>query len=163
MNKEITFCAVAVLAACIACVSAAEESSKKPNVLMIYIDDMGSIQPSCYGGTIVPTPNIDRLAATGVRFTDGYVSACICSPSRVGLLTGRYQARTGHDANTGGPLDTVPIKNLVLSETLFPQRMKAAGYHTGMLGKWHVGCSSPEFLPISRGFDEAFGTTGNID
>ena len=75
-------------------------AADKPNVLILYLDDMGWAQPGCYGGKLAPTPNIDSIAKNGVRFTDGYVAACICSPSRVGLLTGRYQARTGHDANS---------------------------------------------------------------
>jgi arylsulfatase A-like enzyme len=75
----------------------------KPNILIFYLDDMGYAQPGCYGGKLAPTPHMDSLAACGVRFTDGYVAACVCSPSRVGLLTGRYQQRTGHDANGGAP------------------------------------------------------------
>ncbi len=75
------------------------EEATRPNVLIFYVDDMGWGQPGCYGGKLAPTPNIDALAKSGVRFTNGYSSGCICSPGRVGLLTGRYQARTGHDAN----------------------------------------------------------------
>jgi arylsulfatase A-like enzyme len=118
---------------------------------------MGWAQPGCYGGKMAPTPHIDALAAGGVRFTDGYVSACVCSPSRVGLMTGRYQARSGHDANP-----TRPGRELVLTETTFAQRMKAAGYTTGIVGKWHLGTTSPQFMPAARGFDSSFGTMGNL-
>jgi len=131
-------------------------AAPRPNVLIFYVDDMGWAQPGCYGGKITATPNIDALAAGGVRFTDGYVSACVCSPSRVGLMTGRYQARSGHDANPNRP-----GTELVLSETTMAQRMKAAGYATGMVGKWHLG-SGPAYLPGARGFDSAFGSIGNL-
>lgn len=136
-------------------------AADKPNVLILYLDDMGWAQPGCYGGKLAPTPNIDSIAKNGVRFTDGYVAACICSPSRVGLLTGRYQARTGHDANSNEGKNP-ETKNLLLSETTIAQRLKPLGYATGIFGKWHVGATSAEFLPANRGFDESFGTTGNL-
>lgn len=136
-------------------------AADKPNVLILYLDDMGWAQPGCYGGKLAPTPNIDSIAKNGVRFTDGYVAACICSPSRVGLLTGRYQARTGHDANSNEGKNP-ETKNLLLSETTIAQRLKPLGYVTGIFGKWHVGATSAEFLPANRGFDESFGTTGNL-
>ena len=136
---------------------AAQSSTQKPNVLVIYMDDMGWAQPGCYGGKMAPTPNIDALAASGVRFTDGYVSACVCSPSRVGLMTGRYQARSGHDSNP-----TRAGRELVLTETTFAQRMKTAGYTTGIVGKWHLGTTSPQFMPAARGFDSSFGSMGNL-
>ncbi len=128
-----------------------------PNVLVIYVDDMGWAQPGCYGGKMAATPNIDALAAGGVRFTDGYVSACICSPSRAGLMTGRYQARSGHDGNPNRP-----GTELALAETTLAQRLKAAGYTTGIVGKWHLGTTSPAFMPAARGFDASFGTMGNL-
>jgi len=139
----------------------ATSAADKPNVLVLYMDDMGWAQPGCYGGKLAPTPHIDSLARNGVRFTDGYVGACICSPSRVGLLTGRYQARTGHDANSNEG-KSPETKNLLLSETTIAQRLKSLGYVTGIYGKWHVGATSREYLPASRGFDESFGTTGNL-
>jgi arylsulfatase A-like enzyme len=137
----------------------AAEVSAKPNVLVIYLDDMGWGQPSCYGGKLAATPNIDALASRGIRFTSAYVSAPVCGPSRVGLMTGRYQQHTGHDANVtpkqiGNGMD--------LKEVTFAQRMKAAGYTTGIVGKWHLG-AGPEFLPVSRGFDDSYGTVGNPD
>ena len=153
MKHTLTFL-TALLLAPLAALSAAE--TPKPNVLIFYVDDMAWAQPGCYGGKMAPTPNMDALAAGGVRFTDGYVSACICSPSRVGLMTGRYQARSGHDANPNRP-----GTELVLSETTMAQRMKSAGYTTGIVGKWHLG-SGPQFLPGARGFDSAFGSMGNL-
>lgn len=131
--------------------------SKKPNVLIFCVDDMGWAQPGCYGGKMAPTPNMDALAAGGVRFTEGYSSGCVCSPGRVGLMTGRYQSRTGHDANP-----TKPGRELLLSETTMAQRLKSAGYTTGIVGKWHLGDTSQEFMPLARGFDFAVGTVGNL-
>ncbi len=129
----------------------------KPNILVFLLDDMGWAQPGCYGGKMAATPNIDALAAGGLRFTDGYSSGCICSPGRVGLMTGRYQARTGHDGNP-----TRAGRELLLNETTMAQRLKSAGYTTGIVGKWHLGDSSKEFMPLARGFDFAVGTVGNL-
>ncbi len=133
------------------------EAVTKPNVLIFYLDDMGWAQPSCYGGTLAPTPNMDRIAAQGVRFTNGYSSGCICSPGRVGLMTGRYQARTGHDANA-----TTSGRELMLDEKTMGDHFKAAGYTTGIIGKWHLGASERKYLPVSRGFDVSLGTIGNL-
>lgn len=135
----------------------ASSADRKPNILVFYVDDMGWAQPGCYGGKMAPTPHIDALAASGVRFTSGYSSGCVCSPGRVGLMTGRYQARTGHDANP-----TRPGRELLLSETTIAQRLKEVGYTTGIVGKWHLGDTSAEFLPTGRGFDFAVGTVGNL-
>src|SRR5262245_48313560 len=126
----------------------------KPNILLIYADDMGYNELSCYGGKHVPTPNIDSLAAGGQRLTQGYVSAPLCSPSRAGLMTGRYQTRFGHENNTMAP------GGLPLTETTLANRLKDLGYATCMVGKWHLG-NSPDRLPMARGFDEYFGVTGN--
>jgi arylsulfatase A-like enzyme len=137
--------------------SSAQAAESKPNILIFYLDDMGWAQPGCYGGKMAPTPNMDALAAGGMRFTNGYSSGCVCSPGRVGLMTGRYQARTGHDANP-----TREGRELLLSETTMAQHLKAAGYTTGIVGKWHLGDTSAEFMPLARGFDFAMGTVGNL-
>ena len=129
----------------------------KPNIVIFYLDDMGWAQPGAYGGKLSPTPNMDRIATDGVRFTNGYSSGCVCSPGRVGLMTGRYQARTGHDANP-----TREGRELLLSEKTMAQHLKPAGYTTGIVGKWHLGDTSPEFMPLARGFDFAMGTVGNL-
>jgi arylsulfatase A-like enzyme len=114
-------------------------------------------QPGCYGGKLAPTPAMDSIAKNGVRFTNGYVAACVCGPSRVGLMTGRYQARTGHDANgnRGG-------RELLLSETTMAQRLKDVGYTTAIVGKWHLGDTDERYLPVSRGFDHSVGSVGNL-
>ena len=129
----------------------------KPNILIFYLDDMAYADPGCYGGRLAPTPHMDSIAKNGVRFSDGYVSACVCNPSRVGLLTGRYQAHTGNDSNGGKR----PGTEFLLSETTMGERMKAVGYRTGIVGKWHLG-SGPEYLPQARGFDFSVGSVGNL-
>lgn len=132
-------------------------AASKPNIVIFYLDDMGWAQPGAYGGKLAPTPNMDRIAADGVRFTNGYSSGCVCSPGRVGLMTGRYQARTGHDANP-----TREGRELLLSEKTMAQHLKPAGYTTGIVGKWHLGDTGLEFMPPARGFDFAMGTIGNL-
>ena len=132
-------------------------AAAKPNIIVFYLDDMGWAQPGAYGGKLAPTPNMDALAANGVRFTNGYSSGCVCSPGRVGLMTGRYQARTGHDANP-----TKEGRELLLSETTMAQHLKPSGYTSGIVGKWHLGDTAPEFMPLARGFDFAMGTVGNL-
>jgi arylsulfatase A-like enzyme len=130
------------------------QKSAKPNILVIVADDLGYGDIGIQGGKAVPTPNIDKLARSGIRCTSGYVSAPYCSPSRAGLLTGRYQTRFGHEFNPhvgeegklGLPLDQRTIANL----------LRAVGYRTGLIGKWHQGFSK-DHHPQSRGFDEFFG------
>ncbi len=130
----------------------------KPNVLIIVSDDLGYADVGFQGSKDVPTPHLDRLAASGVCCTNGYVTYSVCSPSRAGFLTGRYQARFGHENNpVYDPLDA--NEGLPLTETILPEHMKSAGYTTGWIGKWHLG-SSPAHVPWMRGFDESFGFIG---
>jgi arylsulfatase A-like enzyme len=121
---------------------------------MIVGDDMGYADVGFHGCKELPTPNLDSLAASGVRFTSGYVSGPYCSPSRAGLLTGRYQTRFGHEFNPdrGGA-------GLPTTETTLADRLRSAGYATALVGKWHLG-AGPEFHPLKRGFDEFFGFLG---
>ncbi len=126
-------------------------AAAKPNILLIVADDMGYADVGFHGCKDIPTPSIDSLAASGVRFTSGYVSGPYCSPTRAGLLTGRYQTRFGHEFNPD-PAGT----GLPLTETTIADRLKAAGYATGLVGKWHLG-AGPEFPPLKRGFDEFYG------
>ena len=128
--------------------------SQKPNILFIVGDDMGYGDVGFQGCKDIPTPNLDALAAAGVRFTNGYVSGPYCSPTRAGLMTGRYQQRFGHEFNPDGGKEGMPV-----SETTVAQRLKAAGYATGLVGKWHLG-SMPEMRPLQRGFGEFFGFLG---
>ena len=130
----------------------------KPNILILVSDDQGYADVGFNGGKDVTTPHLDKLAASGVRCTSGYVTYPVCSPSRAGLLTGRYQARFGHENNpVYDPLDA--NEGLPLTEKLLPQFLQPAGYTTAWLGKWHLG-SSPAHVPWKRGFDETFGFIG---
>src|SRR4051812_38104935 len=130
----------------------------KPNVLVIVADDLGYADVSFNGCKDFATPNVDALAKSGVICTNGYVSHPFCSPTRAGLLTGRYQQRFGHENNPKwDPADT--ISGLPLSQTTLPQVLKTAGYTTGWVGKWHLG-AHPQFHPLKRGFDETFGFLG---
>lgn len=124
---------------------------RKPNILVIVGDDMGYADVGFHRCPDIPTPNLDALAASGVRFTNGYVSGPYCSPTRAGLMTGRYQQRFGHEFNSGGPGGGLPLTEKTLAD-----RPKAAGYVTGAVGKWHLG-SSEAMHPQHRGFDEFFG------
>jgi len=130
-----------------------------PNIIIIFIDDQGYYDLSCYGATEVRTPRIDALAREGVRFTDYYAAAPICSPSRAGLLTGCYPRRTGNHIWVHRPDATkgIPPSRLTLAE-LF----KDAGYATACIGKWHLGFQE-EFLPENQGFDHYYGILHNLD
>jgi arylsulfatase A len=132
-------------------------SAKSPNIIIILDDDLGFGDLSCYGHPSINTPNLDRMAAEGLRFTEYYAPHNLCTPSRAALLTGRLAIRSGmqgsdkhhvlYPNNTGG---------LPQTEITIARALKTAGYATGAIGKWHVGCV-PECLPTSHGFDEFFG------
>jgi len=130
-------------------------SGRRPNIVVIISDDHGYADVGCYGCKDIPTPHLDSLARDGVRFSDGYVSCPVCSPTRAGVMTGRYQQRFGHETNPGAS----PEHGLPLSEITIANLLKAAGYATGAVGKWHLGMT-PELHPQKRGFDEFFGFLG---
>ncbi len=136
----------------------AAAAAAKPNILLIVSDDQGYADTGFQGAKDLATPHLDRLAAGGVRFTNGYVTHPYCSPTRAGLLTGRYQQRFGHERNPFyNPTDR--REGLPLTETLLPARLQPAGYVTGWVGKWHLG-AAPEFAPQRRGFAETYGFIG---
>jgi arylsulfatase A-like enzyme len=137
----------------------AARRADRPNILLIVADDLGYADIGANGCKDVPTPNIDSLAKHGVRFTSGYVSGPYCSPTRAGLLTGRYQQRYGHEFNPGPAQNTPPDVGLSLAETTLADRLKAQGYATALVGKWHLGYDA-KFHPQRRGFDEYFGFLG---
>jgi len=128
----------------------------KPNVLVILADDVGWAEFGFQGAKDIPTPNIDSIARNGVRFPQGYVSGPYCSPTRAGLMTGRYQTRFGHEFNSTASKKT----GLSLQEKTFPTFLKDAGYATCAVGKWHLGAGE-DYWPTKRGFDEFFGTLAN--
>lgn len=134
-----------------------EAGKNPPNIVYIVSDDMGYGELSCYGGQF-PTPNIDSIATNGIRFTQGYVTAPVCSPTRAGIMTGRYQQRFGYESNPGFEARN-PVFGVPSSETTFADRMKALGYKTGCFGKWHLG-NMPQYHPFERGFDEFYGFLG---
>ena len=130
--------------------------ARRPNVILIFTDDQGTIDVNCYGAKDLITPNLDRLAAQGTRFTQFYVGAPVCSPSRAALMTGRYPRCAGLLSNA--PSDKgrpgMPAEQVTIAEM-----MRAAGYATGHVGKWHLGYT-PETMPNGQGFDHSFGHMG---
>ncbi|MCC7175888.1 MAG: sulfatase-like hydrolase/transferase [Bryobacterales bacterium] len=139
------------LAAATSATVASAASTRPPNVVMIYCDDMGYGDLGCYGSRI-RTPNVDRMASEGIRFTHFYSGNPVCSPSRAGLLTGRYPVRAGVP-RVLFPTDKTGLPG---SEVTIAQMLKARSYASMCIGKWHLG-HLPEYLPVNRGFDEYFG------
>ena len=128
-----------------------------PNVVFILADDLGYADTGIYGSKSIPTPHIDALARGGVRFTDAYVTAASCSPSRAGLMSGRYQQRFGFEFNTAGGAITHRLgRGLDPAAITLADVLQKSGYATGMSGKWHLG-TRDRFHPRARGFDEFFG------
>ena len=138
------------------CVIAAANAADRPNVLLIYTDDQGTLDANCYGSTDLATPTLDRLAATGVRFTQMYSPSAICSASRAGLMTGRFPARAGVPGNVSSAHGHAGMPP---EEVTIAEMMRAAGYATGHVGKWHLGYT-PETMPNGQGFDSSFGHMG---
>ena len=161
----------------------------RPNVVLIYADDLGYGDIGAYGNQIIRTPNIDALAADGVRFTSFYACNAICGPSRAGLLTGRYPFRSGIIGNTypksealskrvarqfGGLLKGLGVldiredyvaRGISANEMTLAEGLRAAGYQTGMIGKWHLGdyANDPGFNPVRHGFDSYLGVPYSND
>ena len=135
----------------------ARAEDRKPNFVVIFTDDQGYGDLSCFGGKHVSTPRIDQMAAEGSRLTSFYVAAPVCTPSRAALMTGCYPKRI--DMATGsnfGVLLAADRKGLNPDEITIAEVLKTAGYNTGIFGKWHLG-DQPQFLPTKQGFDEYFG------
>lgn len=124
----------------------------KPNVVLIFVDDMGYHDSGPYGARDIPTPHLDQLAKNGVKFSNFYVAQAVCSASRAALLTGTYPNRLG----IHGALDHTAKHGLNPEETTIAEMLKSEGYHTAIFGKWHLG-HLPAFLPDQQGFDEYFG------
>ena len=134
------------------------QNTKKPNIIIILVDDMGYADVGFNGCKDIPTPNIDRIATNGVKFTSGYVCFSVCGPSRAGLLTGRYPQRFGYERNPQyRPHD--PNMGLPKEEKTLAEALKQVGYTSGIVGKWHQGADISNH-PLNRGFDEFFGHLG---
>jgi arylsulfatase A len=160
---------VAVFVACGITASATAADSARPNVVFVLVDDMGYADLGCYGGKDIQTPHIDRLAREGVKFTDFYSNAPVCTPTRAAFITGRWQQRVGFEWALGFTAEqkrregdkwvTVEDKlalGLPTTEKSIARMLKEAGYATAAFGKWHLGFR-PEYNPIRHGFDEYFG------
>lgn len=155
MNIKVVLLSFAFLAALFtapAASSSNQQPNKKPNVVLIFADDMGYGDLSCYGHPVIQTPNIDKMAIEGVRFTSFYAAASVCTPSRAALLTGRYPIR--NIPTNCGPPDLE--KGLPVSEITIANLLKKEGYTTMAIGKWHLG-HGEKFLPTNRGFDHFYG------
>ncbi len=131
-------------------------AADRPNVIIIYTDDQGTLDAGCYGAEDLRTPHIDALAERGVRFTQMYAPSAICSASRAGLLTGRIPPRAGVPGNVSSK-EGVP--GMPQEEVTIADMLQAAGYATGHVGKWHLGYT-PETMPNGQGFDDSFGHMG---
>jgi arylsulfatase A-like enzyme len=127
-----------------------------PNILFIMVDDMGYADTSCYGRRDYSTPNIDGLAAGGMKFTQAYANSSVCSATRVALLTGRYQYRL-----PVGLEEPLGIRDVGMppDQPTLPSMLKKAGYETMLIGKWHLG-NPPNFGPMKSGYDHFWGLRG---
>lgn len=130
----------------------------RPNIIVFFADDLGYGELGCQGNPEIPTPYIDSIAESGVRFTAGYVAGPNCSPSRAGLLTGRTPTRFGYEFNPIGARNEEPGIGLPSKEVTIAETLQDAGYTTGLIGKWHQG-GGAEYHPFRHGFDEFFGFT----
>ncbi len=153
MKNIVILCLVIGLAVCATSCDKSQSSSSKPNVIILFADDMGYGDLSCYGHPTIKTPNLDRLADAGIRFTSFYVPTPVCGPSRSALLTGRYPPRCGMPGNIGPDTQYgLPLEEITMANIL-----QDKGYRTMHIGKWHLGNYKPEYFPTSRGFDHYFG------
>lgn len=143
-------------------------NDKKPNIVLVFVDDMGYGDISCFGSKAINTPNLDQMAADGAKMNNFYASSPVCSPSRFSCMTGRYPTR-GFVNSVFFPTKNSPmkimnhimfpygIKGILPDEITIPEALRAGGYKTGMFGKWHLGDCSPH-LPNEKGFDHFFGS-----
>ena len=135
--------------------SAQAEPRRAPNIVIVFPDDLGFGDLSCYGSSLIRTPALDAMARRGMRFTDFYSGQPSCTPSRTALLTGRYAPR----ANLGVVIQAATQRGLAKQELTMPEYLKSRGYATGIFGKWHLGNPrlNPEWHPLEHGFDRYFG------
>jgi len=142
-----------VITLCSCVNSSKNQATDKPNIIVVFCDDMGYGDLGCFGHPTIKTPQLDKLAAEGQKWTSFYVTAPVCTPSRAGLITGRLPVRSGF---MGGVLFPDSKGGLPQSEITIPELLKVAGYSTACIGKWHLG-HLPQFLPTNHGFDYYYG------
>ena len=163
MNRHTLTLPLAIIMALLATAPASVRAEKLPNLVIILADDLGYGDLTCYGHPSIRTPNLDRMASQGMRFTDFYVAATVCTPSRAALLTGRLPIRSGM---SGDLQHRVQNKNspggLPPEEITIARALKSKGYTTQAIGKWHLG-QYPQNLPTSHGFDAFFGLRWSND
>ena len=154
------FSLIMVVFTVMGCLQEKKKTSQKnhPNVIVIMTDDLGYVDVGFNGSVEIPTPNIDRIAQQGVKFTNGYTPYSVCSPSRAGFITGRYQQRFGYERNAQyRPND--PNMGLPQTEKTIPEVIGQVGYTSGVIGKWHLGAHISNH-PLNRGFDFFYGHLG---
>jgi arylsulfatase A-like enzyme len=140
----------------------AADTGRPPNVIVLYADDLGYGDLGCYGHPTIRTPNLDRMAAEGMRFTSFYSAAEVCTPSRAALLTGRYPIRSGMASNSRRVLFPNSAGGLPESEITLAEALSERSYATACIGKWHLG-HLPQYLPTRHGFDSYFGIPNSND
>jgi arylsulfatase A-like enzyme len=163
--------ALGLLVAMTASAASVTNTATKPNIIVILSDDVGWGDLGCYGATQIKTPNLDALAREGLRFTDAHASAAVCTPTRYSLLTGQYSWRRDAVGLNKGVANGDSLLLIPVGTTTLPGILKSAGYHTGAVGKWHLGFGNakPDYNedlapgPIEIGFDEFFGYPATND
>ena len=160
--QRINLLAVLLIFIAASCQQAEKTVDRQPNFIIIFADDMGYGDVASYGHPTIRTPNLDRMASQGQKWTNFYTAASVCTPSRAGLLTGRLPIRSGMASNKRRVLFPDSKGGLPQSENTIAKLLKQADYKTACIGKWHLG-HLPEFLPTSHGFDSYFGSPYSND
>ncbi|WP_169974704.1 sulfatase family protein [Tautonia rosea] len=156
MISSLMLAALSLMVSPPAAPAVADPEAPRPNLVVIFTDDLGYGDLSCYGHPTIATPHLDRMAAEGQRWTQFYVGASVCTPSRTALMTGRLPIRSGMCSSQRRVLFPDSAGGLPASEITLAEALKDLGYATGMVGKWHLG-HLPEYLPTNHGFDSYFG------